>query len=1099
MNKQVCLESLFEGKGFNVIEQDDYKIDINYGQKDWGMVAALRELFSNMIDTKAEYHYELKDGVGTISDKGTGLPRKAFIMGASSKSNDNTSIGQFGEGLKMALITSLRNGRKVSIQTVGYGAEITAVHAKEYDTNIMRILFTDNVSEAGTVIKIECTEEEWNQALDLFLQFKEGYRQLDKNLYLPGGYISILGLKTEEKPNMLFSYDLNDKSLTNRDRNTVKSKKLKESMGNILNSLKNQKAIKMYLLGIADNTDADEYKIALQPKHKEVWMTVINKLYGDKVVYSTTIENDIKATAKGYKVIRCTSKATQQTFKALGLESSREASKGMKNNEVSIIEKDSITYPISKNYVENWSYVDAGREILSNAIDSATSPKEATIQYKDGQCIIKDNGLGIAKQNFVIGNSQKSDSDIGMFGEGLKLAALVMAREERNMTIETVGYTYTPMIEESEEFKTEIFSIKFKKNARTKGTIIRFDATEEEVNMISELFILYKENLVSVTQGDTQIILNEKGNIYVNGLKSASFDTLFSYNFNDKALVNTRDRNHINETRFIESLTKVFNETTDANVLDEFLLGWQTNPYLYEYKLMIRPVNLSAWEERIKQLYGNSCISTFNMESNFIAKRAGYKVLSEIPAYVKDILAYFLPTSSEIAEQYKDKGILVNNRILYPITEDYCSEWNVTDAISELLSNALDTDTEVRAECIANTIYIEDKGPGFKKQNLLLGSSGSRSVGTAIGTFGEGMKMAALVLSKQLLNFQIETVGFTVKAFLEEDTDFDAKLLVFELSENTREEGTVVSFKGSERSLTEAKNRFLAFNKKYTPVGESKEIYKPGGYIFINGVATQRIDSCYSYNLTGSDAKFVLNRDRKSIDLNDARSVVTNILGDTSEDEVIKTLLTLDDSSMYESVFASYTFKINGKKKKRWKRIMADCYENCCLPVVNSEINLVAKDKGFNVLMNLSGVVSSLLMYLDFPKANQVVKLRGDEEYVRNIVKEEDFTEEEASKLKVVRNAIRLTMGDSYVDKLDICESFVRDPYEGKTLGLYVPQVNRCYVLRELLSDEYSLAELLGTVRHEFAHMTSGTHDRTREFENELTDIIGDLLERLYA
>lgn len=91
-------KSLFENN-FEIIKTEDYLVDINYGQKDWTMVSALREILANMLDTKSEYDFYYENGVGTISDKGCGLPKQAFIIGASTKTNDNTSIGTYGEGL----------------------------------------------------------------------------------------------------------------------------------------------------------------------------------------------------------------------------------------------------------------------------------------------------------------------------------------------------------------------------------------------------------------------------------------------------------------------------------------------------------------------------------------------------------------------------------------------------------------------------------------------------------------------------------------------------------------------------------------------------------------------------------------------------------------------------------------------------------------------------------------------------------------------------------------------------------------------------------------------------------------------------------------
>lgn len=1090
-------KSLFENN-FEIIKTEDYLVDINYGQKDWTMVSALREILANMLDTKSEYDFYYENGVGTISDKGCGLPRQAFVIGASTKTNDNTSIGTYGEGLKMSMITSIRCNRRISISTKGYGAEVTSVFSDEYNTNLMRVIFNDNSYEEGTCIKIECTKEEWEDAIDLFLQFKEGYQKVDNNLFLPSGYVCILGLKTEEKSNLLFSYDLNDKTITNRDRNTVKSRKLKTNMEKILNGLKNQKAIRMYFDGLEESPESEEFKIALDPKNKTVWNTVVTKMYGDKVAYSTNIDSDIKAASKGFKVIKCPTKYVQKSMSNIGLKSSKEVSRGVKSN-VGILENDKITYPISKNYVENWSFVDAGREILANAIDGSRNGEKAKIYYEDGYCIISDNGVGIDKKNFVIGNSQKQDSDIGFFGEGLKLAGLLMAREDRNMSIETKGFTYYPMLEENEEFNTEIFSIKFIENRKTEGTTIKFKATEEEVESIKALFLEFKENMDILTYDDIEIILNEKNNIYVKGLKSASINTMFSYNVFDKNIVNTRDRNHINEDKFNDILSNFYNTTTDKKIMSEFLLNWKEDRYLHEYKLIITPIynNLELWKEVVEANYDKACLSC-SEEDNWIAKSAGYEILSNVPPYVKELLSLYVPQASTVAEEYREKGILLDNRIIFPIISDYCSGWDKSTAIKELISNALDTETDVDVNYEKSYITIEDKGIGLNKRNLLIGSTTSSDIGKAIGNFGEGLKMSALVLSRLNCKLEIETVGFTIKASMMKATNFDADVLVFDLEENERTIGTKITFKGTKKELDAAKEKFLVFNDSYTRVKDKEDIYTPGGMLFVNGVQIMKVNSVYSYDLKGIAGKRLLNRDRNSLNIDDAKHLISYLIAETKDEEVIEDILLLKDISKLESLMGTYYYQIRGYNKKRWQRVMKRVYENCCLPLNNSESNLVAKDRGINVLINIPQFTHIILRHLGMSYADKAVK-DGDKDYINDkIVNENDLNDFEKARWELVKTVVTKEHGDNIVRKIGVSNE-LSDPYEGTCLGMYVPLLDKCLVLRDLLSEKYPLSKVLGVMFHEITHMNTGHHDRTRDFENSLTDTIGELLEKLYC
>ena len=63
---------------------------------------------------------------------------------------------------------------------------------------------------------------------------------------------------------------------------------------------------------------------------------------------------------------------------------------------------------------------------------------------------------------------------------------------------------------------------------------------------------------------------------------------------------------------------------------------------------------------------------------------------------------------------------------------------------------------------------------------------------------------------------------------------------------------------------------------------------------------------------------------------------------------------------------------------------------------------------------------------------------------------------------------------------------------------MYSSKQDKCYILRSLVCKK-RFAELLGVIAHEIVHMETGYHDRTRDFENALTNLIGVYLEKIYA
>ena len=92
-----------------------------------------------------------------------------------------------------------------------------------------------------------------------------------------------------------------------------------------------------------------------------------------------------------------------------------------------------MEYPISSNYVSAWTVQDATRELLQNAMDSGEWRVEA-----DGSLVNKGT---LRPEHFLLGCSEKTSSDaIGQFGEGLKLALLVLARNGYTVSINTLTF-----------------------------------------------------------------------------------------------------------------------------------------------------------------------------------------------------------------------------------------------------------------------------------------------------------------------------------------------------------------------------------------------------------------------------------------------------------------------------------------------------------------------------------------------------------------------------------------------------------------------------------------------------------------------------------
>ena len=104
-----------------------------------------------------------------------------------------------------------------------------------------------------------------------------------------------------------------------------------------------------------------------------------------------------------------------------------------------------IELTISPNYVPTWTYLDAVRELFQNALDQEEQNPENVMRWsydEDALSLTISNAhstLSIA--SLLLGQTSKADdkSTIGQFGEGYKIATLVLLREGKTITFYNYG------------------------------------------------------------------------------------------------------------------------------------------------------------------------------------------------------------------------------------------------------------------------------------------------------------------------------------------------------------------------------------------------------------------------------------------------------------------------------------------------------------------------------------------------------------------------------------------------------------------------------------------------------------------------------------
>lgn len=166
----------------------------------WTVVDAVRELFQNAVDQQAtvegnEMYWKYLPGISEISlvgqlrigNKLSVLSSRSLLLGASTKVGDINTIGQFGEGYKVACLVLLRNGKKVTFYNYGAKEVWTPRFKKsrKYGTDILEFDINtkfpwSKVPDNNLTIVIDgITPDEWTAIVESNLHLQEDVESIE--------------------------------------------------------------------------------------------------------------------------------------------------------------------------------------------------------------------------------------------------------------------------------------------------------------------------------------------------------------------------------------------------------------------------------------------------------------------------------------------------------------------------------------------------------------------------------------------------------------------------------------------------------------------------------------------------------------------------------------------------------------------------------------------------------------------------------------------------------------------------------------------------------------------------------------------------------
>lgn len=448
--------------------------------------------------------------------------------------------------------------------------------------------------------------------------------------------------------------------------------------------------------------------------------------------------------------------------------------------------------------------------------------------------------------------------------------------------------------------------------------------------------------------------------------------------------------------------------------------------------------------------------------------------------------------------------------------EKILENWEPHHAIREIIANALDeqmiTNTkEIEIYKQGSNWIIRDYGRGLKYTHLTQNENQEKLENSnVIGKFGIGLKDALATFDRNNISVVIESrygiitiskiskIGFndivTLHAKIEEPIDKDFTGTQFEIKNI------------EDNEIEKAKRLFLIFSGEQiiesTKYGQVINKIDSSGNIYINGVkVAAESNFLFSYNITEKTKAIqkALNRER------------TNV-GRTAYTDSIKKILLNSNSSAVINILASDLQNYNqGIQHDELNWIDVQEHSVKLLNQNEKVIFVTSTDLMIHRDM-IDQAMNSGHQIITIPE-NLKTKINGIEDNLGNkiidisefisvyndsfeflFIEKNQLSHDEKKVLEYSDAIIDLFGGmPSKVKSIKISETMVKDLFSSsETLGCWDPNSLSIVISRKQLN---SISDFSGTLIHELIHAKTGLVDVSRDFESELTRLIGIITE----
>ncbi len=443
--------------------------------------------------------------------------------------------------------------------------------------------------------------------------------------------------------------------------------------------------------------------------------------------------------------------------------------------------------------------------------------------------------------------------------------------------------------------------------------------------------------------------------------------------------------------------------------------------------------------------------------------------------------------------------------------------WENCHAIRELIANALDEQALTATKDVEigrsgnGAWHIRDFGRGLRYEHLTQNENTEKlsNPEKVVGKFGVGLKDALATLNRHGVNVALKSRYGTITLDQRSKSGFSDVITLHAIIRPSDELdfiGTEVTFNGiTDKEMEQAKDFFLRFSGECTldttRVGNIlKRAPNRPARIYVTGILVAEEDNfAFSYNIVSLTKKMrnALNRER------------TNV-GRTAYSDRVKDMLLESHSTVIAGILADELTRMEkgtNCDEVKWNDVAVHAVK-----ILNADQNVLFVSS--SEIMNHSDAIDHArldgIRIVSVPD-NIVQNVRGIEDIGGNAVRDisvyqtewnqsfkfdfvayKDLAEPERAIFDKHKSIVAIAGGlPGCVKDIKISNTMRADFAGGDhTQGLWNPESGAIIIRRDQLR---SLEIFAGTFLHEVIHARSGFGDVTRNFECELTDLIGKI------